>query len=468
MQKKIYATFFLLSLIFLGSRSVHAATVYQQTDYSSGATYGIGSGQSRFFLQSLGQVLSTFTLGKVSFRYNSTYSSGGGIRVITCDNLVTDMSQCTNFVLISTTGGSGGQDSLGSNDYLQYFTYSTTTTITAGKYLYVGIGSWGQNLTVKLYGSVANTYANGQCLTGTGVFNGSTGTCSTINDAYFIVTDQYGQTYPPVVTSTTLNAAAGTFNVVGTWTASTTPCASQYLDVWQNTGLESHRELSLHGVFPITTAPIYATTTGVFNFTFDIIDSSVSVGATSTTYSLTPNQQFNAQLYQSTCGYDPFTGTGVAPALLTSTTTLTVATSSTVIEGGINNNPFTGANYGNNSLPTSTDMLSFVNVPNLLATKVPFAYIFQVSAVIYNAVNGSTSASTIPSGSFKVNFPVKFGITGVATATTTITIDMFSTSTIGYFLTPSYVGLLRGLMVAVTYFLTAWYLFHEARNRKLL
>lgn len=470
MKKIIYTSLFLLSLVFLGSRSANAATLYQQTDYSSGATYGIGSGQSRFFLQSLGQVTSTFTLGKISFRYNSTYSGGGGIRAITCDNLVTDMSQCTNFVQLSTAGSSGGgQDSLGNNDYLQYLTYSTTTIITAGKYLYVGIGSWGQNLTVKLYGSVANTYANGQCLTGTGVFNGSTGTCSTINDAYFIVTDQYGQTYPPVVTSTTLNPAAGTFNVVGTWTASTTAaCASQYLDVWQNTGLESHRELTLHGVFPITSAPIYATTTGPFNFTFDIIDSSVSVGATSTIYSLTPNQQFYAQLYQSTCGYDPFTGTGVAPVQLVSTTTSLVATTSTVIEGGINNNPFTGANYGNNSLPTSTDMLSFVNVPNLLATKVPFAYIFQVSTVIYNAVNGSTSASAIPSGSFSIKFPVKFGISGVATATTTIKIDMFSTSTIGYFLTPSYVGLLRGLMVAVTYFLTAWYLFHEARNRKLL
>ena len=124
----------------------------------------------------------------------------------------------------------------------------------------------------------------------------------------FIIYDQNGSYYPPVVT-TTLNPAAGTYNVVGTWMASTTACASQYLDVWQNTGLESHRELSLHGVFPITSAPIYATTSGAFNFTFDIIDSSVSVGATSTTYSLTPSQQFYAQLYQSSCGYNPFTGT---------------------------------------------------------------------------------------------------------------------------------------------------------------
>ncbi len=255
MKKVIYTSLFLLSLVFLGSRSAYASTLYQQTDYSSGATYGIGGAQSRFFLQSLGQVSSTFTLGRVSIRYNSTYSGGGGIRAITCDNLVTDMSQCINYVLLSTVGNlGGGQDNLGNNDYLQYITYSTTTVVTAGKYLYVGIGSWGQYITVKLYGSVANTYANGQCLTGTGTMNGSTGACSTINDAYFIVTDQYGQTYTPAVTSTTLNPAAGTFNVSGTWTASTSACASQYLDVWQNTGLESHRELSLHGVFPIKAA----------------------------------------------------------------------------------------------------------------------------------------------------------------------------------------------------------------------
>lgn len=469
MKKIIYTSLFLLSLVFLGSRSAHASVIYSQTD-SSGyaqASNQQGSqlvpGTDSYWYTVTIRAASTYagqTLGLGIQRCGSGSSAGGtpscGYGSPTDYATYVAPVSPTNYTLTSTP-----------TDYT--FTFNTPFYASSTKVWAITPvrGTYGQDL--KVYGSAnASSFPSGTC---SGFSSLVTSPCTGgtgINDIYFIVYDQNGATYPPAVTSTTLNPSAGTFNVVGTWMASTTACASQYLDVWQNTGLESHRQLSLHGVFPITTAPIYATTSGAFNFTFDIIDSSVSVGATSTTYSLTPNQQFNAQLYQSTCGYDPFTGSGVAPALLTSTTTVTVATSSTVVAGGINNNPFTGANFGSTDLPTSTDMLSFVNVPNLLATKVPFAYVFQISSVIYNAVNGSTSASAIPSGSFSVKFPVKFGISGVATATTTIKIDMFSTSTIGYFLTPSYVGLLRGLMVAVTYFLTAWYLFHEARNRKLL
>lgn len=469
MKKIIYTSLFLLSLVFLGSRSAYASVIYSQTDssgYSQGSTQQgseLVQGTDSYWYSITVRAASTYagqTLSLGIHRCGSGSSAGG---TPSCGygsptDYATNVAPVTpsSYALTSTP-----------TDYT--FTFNTPFYASSTKVWAItpARGTYGQDF--KEYGSAnSSSFPNGTCSGFSSLVvsacTGGTG----INDLYFIVYDQNGATYPPSVTNTTLNPSAGTFNVVGTWTASTTACASQYLDVWQNTGLESHRQLSLHGVFPITTAPIYATTSGAFNFTFDIIDSSVSVGATSTTYSLTPNQQFNAQLYQSTCGYDPFTGTGVAPALLTSTTTVTVATSSTIVAGGINNNPFTGANFGNNSLPTSTDMLSFVNVPNLLATKVPFAYVFQISSVIYNAVNGSTSASAIPSGSFSVKFPVKFGISGVATATTTIKIDMFSTSTIGYFLTPSYVGLLRGLMVAVTYFLTAWYLFHEARNRKLL
>ena len=503
MQKRIYTFLFLLSLMLLGpSATSHASVITFQSDSSSIKSiqyqYGMSSGQT------LGPIATTTITAlqiyaSASFtgtRYidgvtisvckhlNCTGDTGGNIRTFySCYTPgVFTNGNCRDYDNGLTTGG-GSRKSLTANKTLYTFdfthaldvygftqgvdNFNTDTGIAVPGGWYVSFSLPYQNNGVSytgyFYGSSGDSYAGGSA----SFSSGGTPT-GTVSDLYFQFADSGGFTYNPVITTQTVDPASGTFHVVGTWTASTTACASQYLDVWQNTGLESHRELSLHGVFPITSAPIYATTSGAFDFTFDIIDSSVSVGATSTTYSLNPNQQFYAQLYQSTCGYDPFTGTGVAPALLTSTTTITVATSSTIIEGGINNNPFTGANYGNNSLPTSTDMLSFVNVPNLLATKVPFAYIFQVSTVIYNAVNGSTSAAAIPSGSFKVKFPVKFGITGVATATTTITIDMFSTSTIGYFLTPSYVGLLRGLMVAVTYFLTAWYLFHEARNRKLL
>ncbi|MCX6715469.1 MAG: hypothetical protein NT077_00435 [Candidatus Taylorbacteria bacterium] len=459
MKKTLYTLLPFLGLLLLLSRPVSAAVIDSQT-VDTGYHQASNQGTVYRFTGISG------SLKYISLKLSSTYAGQTTtLSLYRCDG---DTVYCgSGTTLLSTfyaPGGTGTSTVLALTSTKTEYLFTSPSTISLSATTTYMIQpyrtTYGQDF--RVYGSASDVKPSNRAMNNYNTFAGD------LDDDYYVFYDSNGQSYPPTVTTTTLNPAAGTFNVVGTWMASTTACASQYLDVWQNTGLESHRELSLHGVFPITTAPIYATTSGAFNFTFDIIDSGVSVGATSTTYSLTPNQQFNAQLYQSTCGYDPFTGSGVAPALLTSTTTTTVATSSTIVAGGINNNPFTGANFGNNSLPTSTDMLSFVNVPNLLATKVPFAYVFQISSVIYNAVNGSTSASAIPSGSFSVKFPVKFGISGVATATTTIKIDMFSTSTIGYFLTPSYVGLLRGLMVAVTYFLTAWYLFHEARNRKLL
>lgn len=122
---------------------------------------------------------------------------------------------------------------------------------------------------------------------------------------------------------------------------------------------------------------------------------------------------------------------------------------------------FVGSSFGTTSLASSTNFLSFLNIPELLKTKIPFAYIFQISSSVRSSV-ASSSASTIPSSSFNINFPIP----GVAT--TTLTIDLFSTTTITYFLTPTWVNLLRGIMVAVTYFSLGWFLFHEAKKPRLL
>jgi len=122
---------------------------------------------------------------------------------------------------------------------------------------------------------------------------------------------------------------------------------------------------------------------------------------------------------------------------------------------------YVNSNVGSSSLPTVTNFLSFLNVANLLQTKKPFAYIFQVSSLIYLGVSSTTLASTIPSGSFDVEFP------GGGTSTTTLHIDMFSTTTISYFLTPSIVSLIKLLMIAVTYFSTGWFLLHDIKRRKL-
>ena len=502
MKKKIYIYSLLFSLIFFGSlETSYASVITSQSDSSSVKSIQYQYGMSAS--QTLGTVATT-TITALQFYASASFTGTryiDGVSIYVCKHLgcsgdtggnirtfyscytpgVFTNGNCRDYDNGLTTGG-GSRKSLTANKTLYTFdfthaldiygftvgvdNFNTDTGIVVPGGWYVGFGVPYQNNGVSytgyFYGSSGDSYAGGSASFSSG------GTITgTVSDLYFQFADSGGFTYDPVITTQTLNPSAGTFNVTGTWTASTTPCASQYLDVWEDTTYQKHIQLSLHNVFPITSSPIYATTSGAFNFTFDIIDSSVTVGATSTIYNLTPNQQFYAQLYQPTCGYDPFTGSGVAPVGYTATSTSLVATSSTLVEGGINNNPFSGTTYGTSTIPNSTDLLSFVNVPNLLATKVPFAYLFQVSSVIYSAISGSTSAASIPTGAFTVKFPIKFGVKG-ATATTTINIDMFSTTTIGYFLTPTYVGLLRGLMVAVTYFLTAWYLFHEARNRKLL
>lgn len=122
---------------------------------------------------------------------------------------------------------------------------------------------------------------------------------------------------------------------------------------------------------------------------------------------------------------------------------------------------FIGATVGTSTLPSETNLLSFINVPYLLQTRVPFAYFFQIAEVVRVAISSSTIAATIPSATFSVEFPT-------GNSTTTIEVDMFSTSTITYFLTPTWVDLLRTLMVAVTFAATGLFFFHEARSKKHL
>jgi len=100
---------------------------------------------------------------------------------------------------------------------------------------------------------------------------------------------------------------------------------------------------------------------------------------------------------------------------------------------------YSSSTLGTSTLIDSTSLLSFLNVPLLLSTKVPFGYFFEAKDAILNSVSGS-STTPIPSGTFSVRL-----------GNSTTTVDMFSTSTVGYFLKPTMVTLLRGLMVAVLY-----------------
>jgi len=114
---------------------------------------------------------------------------------------------------------------------------------------------------------------------------------------------------------------------------------------------------------------------------------------------------------------------------------------------------YTGATFGTSTISLTTSFIDFINVPSLLKTKVPFGYIYQFASIITSSF-ASSSATTIPSGSFSVHFPAG-----------TTTIDMFSTSTISHFISPSMLALIRGFMVAITYFSFGWFVFHEAKRK---
>jgi len=128
-----------------------------------------------------------------------------------------------------------------------------------------------------------------------------------------------------------------------------------------------------------------------------------------------------------------------------------------VLYASASSTPFTGATVGTSTLLSTTNLLSFLNVPQLLQTKVPFGYFFQIRDAILEGA-GASSTTAIPSGliSYKIG----------QNATTTI--DMFSTSTIAYYVTPGIASTFRGLMVIFLYIEFAYFMYHRARSKHLI
>jgi len=119
--------------------------------------------------------------------------------------------------------------------------------------------------------------------------------------------------------------------------------------------------------------------------------------------------------------------------------------------------PYTGATVGTSTVPDTTSLLSFLNVPQLLRTKIPFAYIYQIATGLSQGF-GSSTASSLPTGTISYTIP------GRATSS----IDLFSTTTIGYFLSPSLIALFRGLQVAILYISFGYALYRIAKSKHLL
>jgi len=120
--------------------------------------------------------------------------------------------------------------------------------------------------------------------------------------------------------------------------------------------------------------------------------------------------------------------------------------------------PNTAANatLGTSTLVSTTNLLSFLNVPQLLSTKVPFGYFFEAKDSIETAISSSTPIP-VPSGTFSIRI-----------GDSTTTVDMFSTTTVSYFLSAGTISTLRSLMVAALYIEFLYLLYHRAKSTKLI
>lgn len=129
------------------------------------------------------------------------------------------------------------------------------------------------------------------------------------------------------------------------------------------------------------------------------------------------------------------------------------AASSTYSNGVIG----TEVTIGTSTLPNIGNFLSFLNVPQLLQNKVPFGYFFQAKDAIQRGISSST-ADEIPSGTFSV--------WGIGNATTTV--DLFSTSTIGYFIDDDMASMLRTLMLWIMYIEVLYLFYHRGRSQHII
>ena len=228
--------------------------------------------------------------------------------------------------------------------------------------------------------------------------------------------------------------------VTGYWNYNTTSSLNNSLQITQSDNFSTQ-----------TLYSISATSSGPFSFSTNYIDSSQIIGSASTTYTLNPQITFTGIL--SKLGTNPFNGTG---EILDTISTTTTSTSTTTIYGEINQNPFTNATYGTSTIPNATDLLSFLNVPTLLQTKIPFAYFFQIASGIKDGIT-SSSTTAIPTGNF-----IWKGING------TSTIDMFSTTTIGYYLSPTIINAWRTLLLVVLIIEFGYNVYNRAKHHSLI
>lgn len=113
--------------------------------------------------------------------------------------------------------------------------------------------------------------------------------------------------------------------------------------------------------------------------------------------------------------------------------------------------------FGTSTAIDSGNLLSYVNIPQLLLTKAPFGYFFQIYGIVGNTITNPPEATSLPIGEFDIYLN-----------NSTTTVVMFSTSTVSTFLTPEIIAPIRTLLVAVIYLLTGLTAYRIVRHSHIL
>jgi len=108
---------------------------------------------------------------------------------------------------------------------------------------------------------------------------------------------------------------------------------------------------------------------------------------------------------------------------------------------------------------TSSGFLSFLNVPELLKTRAPFAYL----PLMWGILSDTSGIATSTIASSTLSFVMASG----TASQRTISVDFFSETVFRKFLDQNTIDLLRNLMLYILYASTGWFIYHDLKNRKI-
>lgn len=248
--------------------------------------------------------------------------------------------------------------------------------------------------------------------------------------------------FDSISVSTTTNK----LNVQGYWQASSTILVTQ----------STENATYALNVYPTTfggSGFTNSSSTGNFNLDFRIFQQGC-VSETSSTTICTTDQIYT---YQAVL-YDGHYPSQQYPYKDSTSTQLTYPYqgTSTIFVSDFTNQ-FYNATLGTSTLLSSTNMLSFLNVPRLLQERIPFAYIFQIANGINEGIS-SSSTTAIPSG----NFIWKNTQNG------TTTFDMFSPATIKVYMSDSIIALWRAFLLVVLTINFGYALYYETKRHHII